>query len=136
MTRNRLWRAGLVPITMLLAGCPQSYGIELGPTGSPGSPNFQFTSGLFGNGGAAISGIEVRRCQNNGGDSGEVVWAVSYPGRATVKAFRYGRAPQGFTTVTGPIKLGAGCYIVMDPLDRQALRFLVNSNGQAENEHD
>jgi hypothetical protein len=121
-------------VSVLLTACPQKYTIELSSDGASGDPSFRFRSGLFGNGGAALDGIEVRRCPSGTADSGEVVWAVSYSGRADVKTVRYGRTPEGFSHVVEPKQLEAGCYIVHDPVDHQPFKFFVKRNGQVEAE--
>ena len=128
----RVLRTTLILAATLLTACPQKYSIVLESPGSSGDPSFRFKSGVFGNGGAALTGIEVRRCSSDGSDSGAVMWAVSYPDRADVKAVHYGRAPEGSSTVTTPSRLDVGCYVVQDPLDRKPLLFYVKASGQAE----
>jgi hypothetical protein len=130
----RVSRAAIALVSVLLTACPQKYTIELSSDGASGDPSFRFRSGLFGNGGAALDGIEVRQCPRGTADSGEVVWAVSYAGRADVKTVRYGRTPEGFSPVVGPKRLEAGCYILQDPVDRQPFKFSVKTNGQVEAE--
>jgi len=131
LRRIRLLRTALILAATLLTACPQKYAIELESPGSSGDPSFRFKSGWFGNG-AAVTGIEVRRCSSDGSDSGAVMWAVSYPGRTAVKTVHYGQAPEGFATVIKPSSLRAGCYVVQDPLDRRPLLFYVKASGQAE----
>jgi hypothetical protein len=130
----RVSRSAIVLVSVLLTACPQKYTIEVEADGVSGEPSFRFRSGLFGNGGAALAGIEVRRCPSRTAELGEVMWAVSYAGRADVKTVRYGRTPEGFSPVTAPKRLEAGCYIVQDPLDRQPLTFSLNTNGRVEAE--
>jgi hypothetical protein len=132
LRRTRMLRTTSILAATLLTACPQKYSIVLESPGSSGDPSFRFRSGFFGNGGAAVTGIEVRRCSTDGSDSGAVMWAVSYPDRADVKSVHYGHTPEGSSTVTKPSRLGVGCYVVQDPPDRKPLLFHVKASGQAE----
>jgi hypothetical protein len=129
---RRIFRAASVSGVLLLAACPQKYDIELTGVERADSLGFRFKSGLFGNGGAALSGVEVRRCPGGVPNADSVMWAVSYSGRADVRSIRYGRAPHGFGVVVAPLPLSEGCYVVQDPLDRKPLEFHVRADGHVE----
>ena len=126
---GRLLRRGTAFLALAASlGCPQSGGVWVADDGRVEHLDFAFSSHPGAEFERPVRFLVVATCKSETPD--DRLWYIDSPARPPmVKRIRYGVAPEGFTTVTGPKPLRPGCFVVSVGGSHDAV-FVVDSSGR------